>query len=63
MYAFSFYYIVFAMRNEYSMVNSKTIKILYYCLTLQGMIQQYIWFDRHEVCLTNTDINIDIGSL
>ena len=25
------YYIVFAMRNESTMVNSKKIKILYYC--------------------------------
>ena len=55
------YYIVFAMRNESTMVNSEKIQILYYCLTLQCMIQQSIWFDRHEVRLTDTDINMDIG--
>ena len=43
------------------MVNSKHIQVLYYCLTLQCMIQQTILFDRHEVRLTYTDINMDIG--
>ena len=33
------YYIVFAMRNEYTMVNNKKIQILYYCFTLQFMIK------------------------
>ena len=34
------YYIVFAMRNEYTMANGKKIQILYNncCLTLQSMI-------------------------
>ena len=45
------------------MVNSKTIQVLHYCLTLQYMIQQSISFDRHEVRLTYTDINMDIGYL
>ena len=57
------YYIVFTMRNKSTMVNSKKIQILYYCLTLQYMIQQSIRFDRHEVRLTYTDINMDIGYL
>ena len=43
------YYTVFAMRNESTLVNNKKIKILYYSLSLQCMIQQSIWFDRHEV--------------
>ena len=43
-------------------VNSKKIKILYYCLSLQCMIQQSIWFDHQEVRLTYTDIK-DIGYL
>ena len=50
------YNIVFAIRNESTMVNSKKIQIVYFCLTLQCMIQQSIWFDRHEVRLTYTDI-------
>ena len=50
------YYIVFAMRNESTIVNSKKIQILYYSLSLQCMIQQSIWFDRQEVCLTYMDI-------
>ena len=54
------YYIVFAMRNESTMVNSKKIQILHYCFTLQCMIQLSYWFDRHEVRLTHTDINMDI---
>ena len=53
------YYIVFTTRNE-SMVNSKKIQILYYCFTLQCMIQQSIWFECHEVRQTYTDINMDI---
>ena len=57
------YYIVFAMRNESTIVNSKKIKILYYCLSLQCMIQQSIWFDRKEARPTYTDINMDIGYL
>ena len=57
------YYIVFAMRYESTMVNSIKIQILYCCLTLQCMIQQSILFDRHEVRLTYTDINMDIGYL
>ena len=57
------YYIVFAMRNESTMVNSKKIQILYNCLTLQCMIQRSIWFDRQKVRLTYTDINVDIGYL
>ena len=57
------YYIVFAMRNESKMDNSKKIQNLYYCLILQCMIKQYIWFDRHEVRLTYTYINMDIGYL
>ena len=56
-------YIVFAMRNESTMGNSKTIQILNYCLALQCMIQQSIWFDRHEVRLTYIDVNMDIGYL
>ena len=32
------HYIVFAMRNEYSMAKSKKIKILYYCFTLHFII-------------------------
>ena len=37
------YYIVFAMGNESTIVNSKKIQILYYCcLSLQCMIQQSI---------------------
>ena len=55
------YYTVFATRNESTMVNRKKIQILYYCLTLQCMIQQSILFDRHEVRLTYTDISMDIG--
>ena len=35
-------YIVFAMGNESTIVNSKNILILYYCLSLQCMIQQSI---------------------
>ena len=54
------YYIVFAMGNESTIVNSKKIQILYYCLSLQCMIQQSIY---QEVRLTYTDINIDIGYL
>ena len=54
------YYIVFAMRNESTMVNSKIIQIVYYCLTLQCMIQLFMLFDRHEVRLMYIDINIDI---
>ena len=57
------YYTVFATRNESTMVNRKKIQILYYCLTLQCMIQQSILFDRHEVRLTYTDISMDIGYL
>ena len=57
------YYIVFAMGNESTIVNSKKIQILYYCLSLQCMIQQSIWFDHQEVRLTFTDINMDIGYL
>ena len=57
------YYIVFAMRNESTIVNSKNIQILYYFLSLQCMIQQSIWFDRQEARLTYTDINMDIGYL
>ena len=33
---------VFAMGNESTIVNSKKIQILYYCLSLQCMIQQSI---------------------
>ena len=62
MYVFV-YYIVLAMINESTMVNSKKIKILHYCLKLQCMIQQSIWFDRHDVRLTYTDINMYIGYL
>ena len=57
------YYIVFAMRKESTIVNSKTMHIFYYCLTLQCMIQQSIWFDRQEVRITYTDIDMDIGYL
>ena len=57
------YYTVFAMGNESRLVNSKKIKILYYCFTLECMIQQSILFDRHEVRLTYTDINMDKGYL
>ena len=57
------YCIVFAMRNESTIGNSKNIQILYYCLSLQCMIQQYIWFDRQAVRLTYTDISMDIGYL
>ena len=57
------YYIVFAMKNESTIVNSKKIQILCYCLSLQCMIKQSIWFDRQEVRRTYTDINIDIGYL
>ena len=46
------YYIVFAMGNESTIVNSKKIQILYYCLSLQCMTQQSIWFDHQEVRLT-----------
>ena len=62
MYA-AMYYIVFAMKNESTMVNSKKIQILYYCLTLQCTIQKSIWFDRHEVRQTYTEINMYIGYL
>ena len=42
------YYIVCAMRNENSMVNSKNIQILFYCFSLQYMIELSIYhFDRH----------------
>ena len=51
------YYIVFAMRNESTMVNSKKIQILFYCLTLQCMIQQSFLFDRREARLTYMDIS------
>ena len=54
------YYIVFTTRNESIMVNSKQIQILYYCFTLQCMIQQSVWLDCHEEHQTYTDINIDI---
>ena len=57
------YYIVFATRNESTKVKSKNIQILYYWLSLQCMIQQSIRFDRHEVRVTYTDINMDIGYL
>ena len=57
------YYIVFTTRNESIMVNSKKIQILYYCFTLQCMIQQTIWFDCHEVRQTYTDIKMDKGYL
>ena len=57
------YYIVFAMGNESTIVNSKKIRILYYCLSLQCMIQKSVWFDHQEVRLTYTDINMDIGYL
>ena len=50
------YYIVFAMRNESTIVNNTKIQILYYCFTLQYMIQLPIWFDRHEERLTYTDL-------
>ena len=56
------YYIVFAMGNESTIVN-KSIQILYYCLSLQCMIQQSIWFDHQEVRLTYTDINMYISYL
>ena len=39
------YYIVFAMGNESTIVNSKKIQILYYCLSLQCMIQR---LERHS---------------
>ena len=58
------YYIVFAMgKCESTIVNSKKIQILYYCLSLQCMIQQSILFDHQEVRLTYTAINMDIGYL
>ena len=50
------YYIVFAMRNEFTMVNNKKIQILYCCFTLQYIIQLSIWFDRHEERLTYTNL-------
>ena len=53
------YYIVFVMRNESTMVNSKHIQILYPCFTLQCMNQLSIWFDRHMVRLTYIDIDTD----
>ena len=62
MYVFV-YNIVFAMRKKSTMGNSKKIQILYYCLTLQCMIQQFIWFDHHEVRLAYIDTNMDIGYL
>ena len=54
------YYIMLAMRNESTMVKSKKIHILYYYFTLQCMIKLSIWFDHHVVCLTETNINMDI---
>ena len=55
------YYIVFAMRNESTMVNSKKKQILYYCFTLQScIIQLSISFDRHVLRLTCIDFNIYI---
>ena len=48
--------IVFAMRNESTMVNNTKIQILYYCFTLQYTIRLSIWFDRHEERLTYTDL-------
>ena len=50
------YYIVFAMKNEFTMVNNKKIQIMYYCFTLQCMIQLSILFDLHEERLTYTDL-------
>ena len=52
------YYIVFAMRNESTMVSSKNIQ-MYYCFKLQYMMQISIWFDRHVVRLTYIDIYMD----
>ena len=49
------YYIVLAMRNESTMVNSK--KILYYCFTLQCMIQLSIYL-FHVLRLTCIDIDM-----
>ena len=51
--------IVFAMRNESTMVNSRTIQILY-CFTLHCMIRLFIWFDCSVVRLTYIDIYTDI---
>ena len=55
------YYTVLAMRNESTVFNTKNIKILYNCLTLQlYMIQLSIWFDHHVVRLMYIDFNMDM---
>ena len=57
------YYIVFAMRNKSTIVNSKNIQILYYCFTSQCMIHIIylsILFDRNVLRLTSIDINMYI---
>ena len=46
MYVYT-YFIVLAMKNESSTVNGKTIQILYYCLTLQCMIQLFIYISQN----------------
>ena len=52
------YYIVLAMRNDSTMVNSKKkYQILYYCLTLQCMIQLSIYL-FHVLRLTCIDIDM-----
>ena len=42
------------------MVDSKQNQVLYYCFTLQCMIQLSIWFVRHVVRVKYIDINMDI---
>ena len=53
------YYIVFAMRNESTMVNSKNLRSCNIVLHCNGMIQLSIFvFDRHVLRLTCVDINM-----
>ena len=53
------YYHVFAMKIESTMVKSKKNQILYYCFTLQCMIQLSIYLsDRHVLLPTYIDINM-----
>ena len=53
-------YVVFAIRNESTMVNSRYIQILYYCFTLQRMIQLSSRMDSLVVSVTHIDIDMDI---
>ena len=58
MYIVAYYCnIVFTMRMESTIVNSKHIQILYYCLYCNAWSNR---FDRQVEDLTYIDINMDI---